>query len=226
MQFSLRHAGFALALGVSAFLLPSASADTILNFTLNVDGCTSGCGSNGNGSTNNDFGVVQLDDNGSGTVIVTETLNAAQFVNSSGKEALAFNLSALAGLKITLSDPADYSIATGGSFPMAPFGSGASDFTEAIHCDACGSGASHPQPGPLVFTVTATNGVTAADFTAIGSGYFFASDVKGARSGNTGDVAANGPGVPVTSAPEPATPLLTLAGAALFGLSQLRRKLK
>lgn len=210
----------ALITCTAAFLLSSfAQADTITTFTLNADGCSAGCG-NGNGTTNNDFGTVKLDDNNAGAVTVTVTLTGTEFVNSSGKEALAFDLPMLAGLSISLADPTDFSNAGAGSYQMPPFGNG-SQFDEAIHCSACGSGASSPQAGPLIFTVTASGGVTTADFTANGNGFFFASDVIGTSSGNTGDVAASGPAA-ISTVPEPDTGLLFAAvGLGLFGFGRL-----
>lgn len=196
---------------------PAARADTFWDFSINADGCTGGCGANGKSSTNNDFGTIQLDDNGAGLVTVTETLTAADFVNSSGKEAIAFELPALTGLTINV-ETSGFALASGKSFSLAPFGS----FDEAIHCTACGNGAQNPQSGPLVFTVTAAGGVTAEDFMADKSGYYFASDVIGEFKGKTGDVAVSRPGVDPPGVPEPATTSLLLGGIALIGVRRKR----
>jgi hypothetical protein len=212
VQISLRSTTLVACAAAFVFLTP-AHADTFETFTLNVDGCTSGCG-NGLGTTNNNFATVLLDDNGAGTVTVTETLHGTDFVNSSGKEAIAFVLPTLTNLAINV-QTTGYAVATGTSFSMAPFGT----FDEAIHCNVCGNGGSNPQPGPLVFTVTAQGGVTLASFGATGGDYF-ASDVLG--NGTTGDVAANKVGVFVT--PEPASILLSLGGIALLGFRRLRHK--
>ena len=214
----------AASIGFAAgFSLP-AMADAIETFTLTNDGCSGGCGINGQNSTNNNFGTIRLDDNLSGTVTVTETLNGVEFSNSSGKNALGFDLlGTLTGVVITITSPTTgYSVDAGSK--MAPFGT----FTDGIHCDACGSGASNPQPGPITFTVTATGGVDLADFVSDGTA-FFAADVVGNSTGNTGDVGAPGPGVVCrencsTSVPEPLT--LSLFGAGLAGAAAMRRRRK
>src|SRR5215831_15160714 len=83
------------------FAAPAMALPTTETFILTVDGCTGGCGGNGQGSTNNNFGSILLSDDGAGTVTITETLNGTEFVNSSGKEALAFNLaSSVTGVTI------------------------------------------------------------------------------------------------------------------------------
>jgi len=216
------RAWFPAACAATFLLLPSAYADTVIDFTLNVDGCTGGCGSNGKNSTNNNFATIQLDDNGLGSVIVTETLHGTEFVNSSGKEALVFNLPVLTGLTITLSDPSSFAVSTARTYSMSPF---SGSFDEAIKCTVCGNGSSHPEAGPLIFTVTAAGGVTASDFHVTTGGYYFASDVIGVTSGKTGDVASNSAGTLVSqgaqqipATPEPGTVLSALGGVSLLGL--------
>jgi hypothetical protein len=205
--------------GAAVTVAPTAYADTYWDFTLNVDGCSGGCGSNGKNSTDNQFATIQLDDNGAGMVTVTETLTGTEFVNSAGKEAIAFVLPALTGLSINV-ETAGFALASGSSFSMSPFGS----FDEAIHCTACGSGGSNPQSGPLVFTVTAAGGVTAADFETDKSGYYFASDVIGDVTGKTGDVGGDKAPVDPPGVPEPATTSLLIGGIALIATRHLHRK--
>jgi hypothetical protein len=202
------------ALLVLAALLVCPTARASVVFTLNADGCSGGCGNNGQNTTNNNFGSIQLTDNGAGTVSVVVTLNGAEFENSIGQEAIAFVLPSLPSLSIT-NISAGYSQAAGSSFAMAPFGSGGSPFNEAIHCNAC---ASSPQPGPLSFTVSAT-GLTWQSFQANGNGYSFAADVIGLGLGRTGDVGSNT--APVIQTPEPATAGMLASAGALFGIVSL-----
>ena len=85
-----------------AFLLiacgHSAKADAI--YTLNYDSCTGGCGTNGQGTSNNNFGYVTLHQVNASTVSVTVSLAAGvglgtDFVNTGNgynHEPFAFNV--------------------------------------------------------------------------------------------------------------------------------------
>ena len=213
-------------LALFAFAAVASNASTI-TFTLDQDGCSGTCGAG-------PYATVTLTDAGTGAsayVIVTETLSAGEvFARSSGKEALEFNVQVSAGtIAITnISDPASFGAATG-SIKAPPFGS----FYSAVTCLKCSGGNSNNPSGPLTFDVTdSATGVTTADFVVNSSGYYFASDIRGAN-GKTGDVAANSSQQQdttpfalsqTTAAPEPGSLLLTFAGAVTiwFGVSGRR----
>jgi hypothetical protein len=192
-----------------------AQASTI-TYTLNLDGCSSGCGAP-------PYGSVQLDDgSNSGTVTVTLTLAPdIVFAGSGAGDALEFNLAnpAVAGLSITPADTLNYDLG-----PAPNTASAFGEFTNSIACITCQGGQAGNPPGPLVFTVTATGGISLSDFVANSGGYFFASDIAALLPGGTktGNVAASDPGV---LAPEPSTILLTLGGFGLVGLAKARRLL-
>lgn len=209
-----------------AFTALAASASTI-TFTLDQDGCTGTCGTG-------PYATVTLTDAGTGTgayVIVTETLSAGEvFARSSGKEAIEFNVQVSAGTVAiaNISDPVNFGAASG-SIKAPPFGS----FYSAVTCLKCSGGNPNNPSGPLTFDVTdSVTGVTTADFVANSSGYYFASDIRGAN-GKTGDVAANAVlnnAAPLgvlsqTATPEPGSLLLMLAGAmVMLGASLTKKK--
>lgn len=186
-------------------------AGATMIFTLNVDGCTLGCGTA-------PFANISLDQVDSYIVHVSEALlNGNQYVLTGAGEALEFNIAGHPAITI-------FNLSTGFSAGPAPasastFGS----FDYSVHCYGCGPGASHPLPGPLDFDVSLTGGgaLSATSFIANSGGYFFASDIL-STNGNTGNV-ANNTGDP-DPAPEPVSVMLVAVG--LLGLGTLRLVLR
>ena len=216
--------GFKVAALLAAAAL-AANASTI-TFLLDQDGCTGTCGSG-------PYATVTLTDVGAGAsayVMVTETLTAGEvYARSSGKEALEFNVQVAAGaVAITnISDPRNFAAATG-SASAPPFGS----FYSAVTCVRCSGGNPGNPSGPLTFNVSdSATGVTIANFVANGSGYYFASDIRG-TNGKTGDVAALWPtgtpqtfdALPPAATPEPVSLLMMLAGVSMMIAGGVRRK--
>ncbi|HEU5020333.1 MAG TPA: PEP-CTERM sorting domain-containing protein [Bryobacteraceae bacterium] len=210
----VRKAGLLVCL--AGFLSVSLAQASTITYTLTLDGCSGGgCGAP-------PYGTVLLDDGGnSGTVSVTLTLTSGiVFAGTGAGDALEFNLSDpnAAGLVITPADTTNYGLG-----PAPDTASAFGSFTNSIACITCSGGNSGNPPGPLVFTVTSTNGISLSDFTQNSGGHYFASDIAALLPGGTktGNVAADGPGVP--GVPEPATILLTLGGFGLAGLIKARK---
>lgn len=172
------------------------------------------------------LGTVALTQNGTKEVDVSVTLSAGTaFVSTGGPHnAFVFNLNATKQYTVTITSPSD------GSFVLArhnlsntPYG----QFSYAIDCSSCGSGASNPNPGPLDFKVTALQGISAADFVANANGIYFSADVRG-PAGGTGNIAANGvtTGLSLsgTSAAVPEPGSLPLLGAGVVALGCVFRR--
>src|SRR5258708_13786518 len=73
LLFSATSLGAAVLFGAH-MLVPTAAHADFFNFT--SDDCTNGCGANGQGSTNNNFGSVNVTSAGTGALDFLVTLNS------------------------------------------------------------------------------------------------------------------------------------------------------
>lgn len=188
-------------LAVVALLALAPPAHASLVFTLNLDGCTGGCGIS-------PFGEVTLTQDGANADVQVTLFHGDEFVKTGAGDALEFDISGDPSITIT---GLTSGFATGGAATASTFGS----FDYSIVCTGCGHGASHPLPGPIDFTVENTL-ITA--FTTNNHGIYFTSDIIGTDCG-TGNVAGNGVGR--SAVPEPFS--FSLVGAGLIGLGLFRR---
>lgn len=230
----------ALALGAAlAFgTVGPASAD-VIDYDLNVDGCSTTCGLA-------DYGTVEVTDLSGGGVHVSVTL--ADNVNFL-VDALFFSIAG--GPNLTLSGfttpfgPGDVTgNAVPDNFTIGSFGF----FDYTVLCTAwnattnptgCGPGASNSNHGPLNFDITNTSVTTASFIDGLGpphgtgadTGIFFVVDIASLLPGGTktGRVGAQEgittqclPGIDCVNVPEPTS--LSLFGAALAGAAVLRRR--
>lgn len=204
-------------------------ADTISTVTLSTNDCSGGGGC----LVGSNDPTVTLDDEGNGTVIVTENLPSYMVYAGSGAgQSLAFDLlsTATAGLSVT-------NVTTGFTFESGTFhDDGTGDYDYAVDCGSnCTGGQTSNLAGPLSFTITSTSGISAADFIVNGDGNLFTSDVASTLTGGTGntgdvtggpEVCVSGPGcggTPQSVTPEPVTLWLTGAGLVALGLVRKRR---
>lgn len=204
---------------LAALLSVSVAQASTISYALDVNGCSAGCGTP-------PFGSIKLDDGGGGgTVTVSVTLADQEvFAGGGAGDALAFNLksSATPGLVITLQDPTNFQV--GSADHTSAFG----DFSYSVVCKTCSGGKATNPPGPLVFTVTSTPGISLTDFTLNSKNYYFSSDIAALLPGGTNTGNVGGDGLSTTAAgpgptPEPATILLSLAGFGLTGLAKARK---
>jgi len=88
-----------------------------------------------------------------------------------------------------------------------------------------GHGSSAHNDGPLVFNIHDASGITAADFIANSSGYYFVADIQNAQ-GQTGLSGITTPGKSNDPSPVPEPSTLTLRGTGLLtAAGAVRRKL-
>ena len=204
--------------GLGAMLAVLAIAPAVNATTLDVSAC---CGSG-------PFGTVTLTQNGSGDVLVTETLfSGIGFVKTGAGDAIAFSITGdpsitIANLTSSLGTGTSSGFAQDGTPKSSPYG----PFMYGISCTAaCGSGGSSPYFGTISFDVQAA-GLLVSSFTTTG-GHMFASDVinnnilvdqDGKMVNPTGNVTDGGGTVP-----EPTT--ISMLGAGLLGLGFIRRRI-
>ena len=212
-------AGAAIAGSIGLIAIsPPARADVM--YTLNT---FTGSGSPPAGP----YGTVDLSQDGA-NVDVTVTLAAGEgFTNTGAGAALTWDLAGEPVVTITNLDATKFTVSHDGTSIGNLDGTGSWFYEIDCTAAACGSGGSHPNPGPLTFTI---DNISTSDFiinNKTANGYSFATDIctqRGAESGCsgiTGDVVASDTPAPATI-PEPAT--LCILAAAVLGLGALRQR--
>jgi hypothetical protein len=219
-MIGIRHLGLSAAAvaAITAFGIGTSSAVTLTSpasFTFTSDDCSGGCGPNGQGSTNNNFGSITATIDSVNTnqldfsVMLIPTF---RFLSGNGAGiAASFALDFNGVSSITISNAnSTFSNNNGAQSAGSHMMDGEGTFNYILTCNTCSP--SSPDGQLLSFDVTST-GLTGAQLLAdlhTGSGgSWFAADVNGS-TGNTGVIDATLGAVPIPGA-------LPLFGTVLFG---------
>jgi hypothetical protein len=217
MKRAILLGSLALVLGLGS---SSASADTI--FSLNTEGCSSGCNVL-------PAGTITLHQNGANDVTVTVQLDPNYSFRDGNAThwALGFDLAnGISGVGASNINGfgQSFSFLGSGTYNDPPLGT----FQYAFNCTTCTSGGNAgTTTQKLSFDLIAT-GLTEASFISNGT-YYFGVDVVGltqaAGVGLTGNIGATGPGTPPPpSVPEPSSLMLFGTGVTALG-GLLRRRM-
>ena len=238
--FDMRHFWLILLsfLGLTAAAVP-ASADITYQLNCVSDPCT----------TTGNFGSINLHQNGSGTVLdpyyvtvtvdLTTASSAEKFAGTGAGYAVTWNIAGnptLSSVSVTSAnagnftvqnfDPSDHSPPGPNyqRYKATPFTPGSCSYNDAgcmMYAIDYNIGGSGGNDSKLVFDVMKSGGLVLSDFTANSDGYFFTADVSGPGSCNpTCNVASN-----TTTAPEPGTVFMLLAGLGSLLMVRRRRQL-
>jgi len=226
MKRAILLGSLVLILGLAS---SSASADTI--FSLNDEGCTTGCNVL-------PAGTVTLQQNGTNDVLVTVLLDPAYSFRDGNNTHWAFGFTLANGLPTATIAPGtlingygqSFSFLGAGNYNDPPLGS----FQYAFDCTTCSAGGNAGTTTQKLSFDLVSTGLTEASFISNGN-YYFGVDVvgltQGAGLGLTGNVGATGPGTPggdvdtrTATAPEPSTLMLFGTGVTALG-GLIRRRM-